>query len=69
MKYLLILLFSALPVSAFAQDFIYDFEWLEPDNRVEVVVGEPHQLQYNCSDPSLPFTSDYSGSWVHPARR
>lgn len=65
MKHLLILLFSLLPVYTFAQNFIYDFEWLEPNNRVEVVVGEPHQLQYSCSDPSLPFTAAYSGSWVH----
>ncbi len=65
MKHLLIVLFSLFPVSTFAQDFIYDFEWLEPDNRVEVVVGEPHQLQYSCSNPSLAFTAAYSGSWVH----
>lgn len=65
MKHLFILLISLLPVYAFAQSFIYDFEWLEPDNRVEAVVGEPHQLQYSCSNPGLPFTDDFSGSWVH----
>ena len=65
MKKLLTLIVSLLPVSTFALGLINDFEWLEPNNSVEVVVGEPYQLNYNCSDNSLPFTSDYADSWVH----
>ena len=44
---------------------ISDFEWFEPNNRVEVVIGEPYQLKFSCSDNSLPFTSAYTDSWVH----
>ena len=65
MKKLLMLIVSLLPISTFALGLINDFEWLEPNNRVEVVVGEPYQLKFNCSDNSLPFTSDYADSWVH----
>ena len=65
MKKLLTLIVSLLPISTFALGLINDFEWLEPNNRVEVVVGEPYQLKFNCSDNSLPFTSDYADSWVH----
>lgn len=47
-------------------DFIWDFEWLEPDNRIEIVVGEPHQLRYNSrTNKSLAFTKEYAESWVH----
>ena len=65
MKKLLMLIVSLLPISTFALGLINDFEWLEPNNRVEVMVGEPYQLKFNCSDNSLPFTSDYADSWVH----
>ena len=65
MKKLLTLIVSLLPISTFALGLINNFEWLEPNNRVEVVVGEPYQLKFNCSDNSLPFTSDYADSWVH----
>ncbi len=65
MKKFLTLIVSLLPISTFAQGLINNFEWLEPNNRVEVVVGESHQLKFNCSDNSLPFTMDYADSWVH----
>ena len=65
MKNLLTLIVSLLPISTFALGLINSFEWLEPNNRVEVVVGEPYQLKFNCSDNRLPFASDYADSWVH----
>lgn len=63
MKKIITLIVSLLPISTFALGLINDFEWLEPNNRVEVVVGEPYQLKFNCSDNSLPFTSDYADYW------
>ena len=65
MKKLLTLIVSLLPISTFALGLINNFEWLEPNNRVEVVVGEPYQLKFNCSDNSLPFTSEYADNWNH----
>ena len=65
MKKFLMLIASLLPISTFALGLINNFEWLEPNNRVEVVVGEPYQLKFNCSDNSLPFTSDYADNWNH----
>ena len=65
MKKLFTLLFSLLPISTFALSLINDFEWLEPNNSVEVVVGEAYQLKFNCSDNSLPFTSGYASYWNH----
>jgi len=65
MKKILTLIVSLLPISTFALGLINDFEWLEPNNSVEVVVGEAYQLKFNCSDNSLPFTSNYADSWVH----
>lgn len=65
MKKLLTLIAMLMPLSTFALGLITDFEWLEPNNKVEVVVGEPYQLKYSCSDNSLPFTNDYADSWVH----
>jgi len=65
MKHLLSLFVSLLPICTYALDLITDFEWLEPDNRVEIVVGEPYQLKFNCSDTNLPFMSAYSDSWIH----
>ena len=65
MKKFLTLIVSLMPISTFAIGFINDFEWLEPNNKVEVVVGEPYQLKFNCSDNSVPFTNDYADSWVH----
>ena len=34
-------------------DILVAKEWLESNNRVEIVVGEPYQLKFNCSDNSL----------------
>lgn len=65
MKKVLIFILLLLPISSFALDLINDFEWLEPNNKVEVVVGESHQLRFSCSDNSLPFTSDYADCWNH----
>lgn len=65
MKKLLTLISLLIPISTFALEIINDFEWLEPNNKVEVVVGEPYQLKFNCSDNSLPFTSDYAECWNH----
>lgn len=65
MKKLLTFFALLMPLSTFALDLITDFEWLEPDNRVEVVIGEPYQLKFTCSDNSLAFTSAYADSWVH----
>ncbi len=65
MKKVLIFILLLLPISSFALDLINDFEWLEPNNKVEVVVGESHQLEFSCSNNSLPFTSDYADCWNH----
>lgn len=65
MKKLLTLIALFMPISTFALGLINNFEWLEPNNKVEVVVGEPYQLKFNCSDNSLPFTSDYADNWNH----
>ncbi len=65
MRKLFTFLISLLPISTFALELIKDFEWLEPNNSVEVVVGEPYQLKFNCSDNSLPFTSSYTDYWNH----
>lgn len=65
MKKILSLIAFLMPVSSFALGLITDFEWLEPSNCVEVVVGEPYQLKFSCSDNNLPFTSAYADSWVH----
>lgn len=47
-------------------DFVWDFEWLEPNNTVEVVVGESQKLQYNSSSNySKVFLSSMSENWVH----
>ena len=54
-----------MPISTFALELINNFEWLEPKNTVEVVVGESYQLKFNCSDNTLPFTSDYADYWNH----
>ncbi len=49
-----------------SNDLIEDFEWLEPNNKVEVVIGEPYQLHYTSrTNTSKVFTSDYSKFWVH----
>lgn len=64
-KQLLLLVMLLLPIVASALDLISDFEWLEANNNVEVVIGEPYQLKFSCSDNSLPFTSGYADSWVH----
>lgn len=65
MKNLLTIIASIMPISMFAQSLISNFEWLEPNNKVQVVIGEPYQLKYSCSDNSLPFTSGYADSWCH----
>ena len=65
MKKLITLIALLLPISTFALGLITDFEWLEPNNKVEVVIGEPYQLQFSSSDNSLVFTSAYADSWVH----
>ena len=54
-----------MPLSSFSLNLITNFEWLEPNNKVEVVAGEPYQLKFSCSDNSLVFTSAYADSWVH----
>ena len=65
MKKLITLFALLLPISSFALGIITDFEWLEPNNKVEVVVGEPYQLKFNCSNNTLPFTSEYADCWNH----
>ena len=65
MKKLLSLVALLLPISSYALDLIYDFEWLEPGNSIEIAVGESYQLKYNCSNNSQAFTDAYSGSWNH----
>ena len=64
-KLLFLLTVVIMPLAAKALNMISDFEWLEPNNRIELVVGEPYQLKFNCSDNSLPFTSVYADYWVH----
>ena len=65
MKNLLTLIVMLISISTLAQEYVSDFEWLEANNKVEVVIGEPYQLKFLCSDNSKPFTSDYADSWVH----
>lgn len=68
-KIFLGILLALLNSNAFAwssDDYIWDFNWLEPNNRVEVAVGESHQLQYTSStNTSKAFTADYSSCWIH----
>ena len=66
MKKLIITLLLILgSTTCSALDFITNFEWLEPNNTIEIVVGEPYQLKFNCSNNSQVFTSAYKDSWVH----
>lgn len=65
MKKLLLLIALLVPFSSYAKELIQDFEWLEPNNTIEIVIGEPYQLHYSCSNNNLAFTSDYADSWVH----
>ena len=59
------LLFVLVCTTCSAIELITDFEWLEPNNKVEIVVGEPYQLKFNCSNNSLPFTESYAEWWNH----
>lgn len=69
LKYLLAffaLLYCAIANAWTSSDYVYDFEWQEPNNKIEIAVGESHQLQFNCStNKDKPFTSEYSSCWVH----
>lgn len=66
MKKLIITLLLILgSTTCSALDLITNFEWLEPNNTIEIVVGEPYQLKFNCSNNSQVFTSAYKDSWVH----
>ncbi len=65
MKKIFTLILMLIPLSTFALGIINDFEWLEPNNHVEIMVGEPYQLKFSCSNNSLPFTNDYADSWNH----
>ena len=65
MKKLLLLIALIVPFSSYAKELIQDFEWLEPNNAIEIVIGEPYQLHFSCSNNSLAFTSAYADSWVH----
>lgn len=71
LKQLLILieilfLFATKSFAYTSNDLIEDFEWLEPNNKVEIVIGEPYQLHYTSkTNTSKVFTSDYSSFWVH----
>ena len=70
MKKLSILLFSIFAATYTygytSDDLVWDFEWLEPDNKIEIVVGEPYQLKYTCStNYSKVFSSEYASNWVH----
>ena len=65
MKQFLTFLAFLFPVSTFALEMIREFEWFEPNNSIEIVVGEPYQLKFNCTNNSLPFTSDYADYWNH----
>lgn len=61
----------AIPFVAHAyttDDLVEDFEWLEPDNKVEVAVGESYQLRYSYSSYGHGVFSDYyknEGCWVY----
>ena len=65
MKKLLLLIALMVPFSSYAKELIQNFEWLEPNNTIEIVIGEPYQLHFSCSNNNLVFTSDYADSWVH----
>lgn len=65
MKKLLTLIAMLFPISTFALGLISNFEWLEPNNKVEVVIGEPYQLNFSCSNNNQVFTNEYANSWVH----
>ena len=62
MKKLITLIALLLPISTFALGLVTNFEWLEPNNKVEVVIGEPYQLQFSSSDNSLVFKRAYADS-------
>lgn len=68
-KIILILLSVLSCNNAFAwtsDDYVWDFKWLEPNNKVEVAVGETHQLLYTSStNTSKVFTAEYASCWVH----
>ena len=64
-KQLLLLVMILLPMVASALDRITNFEWLEPNNKVEIVIGEPYQLKFTSSNNSLVFSNEYVDSWVH----
>lgn len=63
----LIALVSSLSASAYTSDeFVWDFEWLEPNNKVEIVVGEAYQLRYTSrTNTDKVFTSTYADCWIH----
>ena len=63
----LILMFLSITARGYTyDDFVWDFEWLEPGNTVEIGVGESHQQQYACSSNySIVFSPEMAGNWVH----
>ncbi len=65
MKKIFTLFAMFMSLNSFALGLINNFEWLEPNNRIEVAIGEACQLKFKCSNNSLPFTADYADSWVH----
>lgn len=65
MKKLFTIIAMLMPLSVLALEIVSDFRWQEPNNKVEIVIGEPYQLKYSCSDNSQPFKNTYAESWVH----
>lgn len=64
-RILLFVVAMLMSMKTFALGLINNFEWLEPNNKIEIVIGEPYQLKFSCSNNNLPFTNDYLSSWIH----
>ena len=63
---LCILLHSLCSFAITEDEVVWDFEWLEPNNKIEIVVGEPYQIKFACSsNRSKVFTQEYATNWVH----
>ncbi len=71
MKHFLLSLFTTFLCFANAlaysnDDFVWDFEWLEDNNTIEIVVGEGYQLHYSCSSNyDKVFSAEMASNWVH----
>ena len=63
----LLAIFVSICANAYTEDdFVMDFQWLEPNNKVTIAVGETHQLKYSTStNYSKVFLTSMANCWVH----